>query len=61
MFRGLWEAKTRIILLKIEIFYNKCMLNLLSHTRIARKFFIVTRILEKAVKHGSKDFGNNSL
>ena len=61
MFRGLWEAKTRIILLKIEFFIIKVVSNLLYRTRIARTFFIVTRILEKAVKHGSKVFGQYSL
>ena len=47
MFRGLWEAKTRVILLKIENFFIKVESNLLYRTRIVRKFFIVTRILEK--------------
>ena len=61
MFRGLWEAKTRVILLKIENFFIKVESNLLYRTRIARKFFIITRILEKAVKHGSKVSGHNSL
>ena len=47
MFQGLGEAKTRVILLKIEIFIIKVESNLLYRTRIVRKIFIVTRILEK--------------
>ena len=47
MFQGLGEAKTRVILLRIEIFIIKVESNLLYRTRIARKFLIVTRILEK--------------
>ena len=46
---------------KLKFFSIKVESNLLYRTRIARKFFIVTRILEKAVKHGSKVFGHNSL
>ena len=61
MFRGLWEAKTRIILLKIEIFYNKSGVKFALSHKNSEKVFLVTRILEKAVKHGSKVFGHNNL
>ena len=40
MFRGLWEAKTRIILLKIEIFYTKSGVKFaLSHKNSEKVFY----------------------
>ena len=40
MFRGLWEAKTRVILLKIENFYNKSGVKFaLSHKNSEKIFY----------------------
>ena len=40
MFRGLWEAKTRVILLKIKIFYSKNKVKFaLSHKNSEKSFY----------------------
>ena len=47
MFRLLSEAKTGVILLKIEIFYNKTGLRFPLSCKVNETFFILTLILEK--------------